>query len=258
MAYSYKVIIPVRLASTRLPEKPLLLIGDKPLIQHVYESAILSSADTVIIATDSPEVRKAAEAFGAVVHITSASHESGTERLIEVVEQGNEDNDAIIVNLQGDEFNMPPAYIDHVAGLLNSSQDIGMATLCEPITDPEHFKDPHFVKVTFDKELIALDFSRDPVPWPAAGPALPAGVYGYGHIGMYAYRTWFLKQYSRLPTCERERKERLEQLRVLEHGYKIRIGIVPHNPGLGIDTREDLETARKMWEQLAAESRVSQ
>lgn len=254
MAYSYKVIIPVRLASTRLPEKPLLLIGDKPLIQHVYESATMSSARTVIIATDSREIREVAEGFGAVVHMTSARHTSGTERLIEVVQQRGEDDEEIIVNLQGDEFNMPPGFIDRVAGLLNSHPETGMATLCEPITDPEHFNDPHFVKVTFNTDQIALNFSREPVPWPEAAPALPGGVFGYGHIGMYAYRVWFLKRYSGLERCEREVKERLEQLRVLEHGLNIRVGIVPHSPGLGIDTPADLEAARKMWDQFAAKA----
>lgn len=247
---SFKVIIPVRLASTRLPGKPLLFIGDKPLIQHVYESAARSSADSVIIATDSLEIRNAAESFGAVVQMTANTHESGTERLIEVVEQLHEADDGIIINLQGDEFNLPPLFINQLAGSLISRQDAGMATLCEPIISPEDFVNPNFVKVTFDKDQSALDFRREPIPWPMAAPALPKGVYGYGHIGMYAYRVWFIRQYSRLPHCEREKKERLEQLRVVEHGLKIHVEIVPESPAIGIDTPEDLELARKVYEQI--------
>ena len=258
MTHLFKVIIPVRLTATRLPKKPLLSIGDKPLIQHVYESAKKSSADSVIIATDSPEIRNVAESFGATVHMTAETHESGTERLIEVIEQRDEADDTIIVNLQGDEFNMPPAFIDKVAGTLNTHEDIGMATLCEPITDLEAFNDPHFVKVTFNKDRIALDFRREPPVWPVDSPALPKGVYGYGHIGMYAYRTWFIRQYARLPHCEREKNEHLEQLRVLEHGFKIYVEVVPENPGIGIDTSRDLELARKYYEQLtAAQANIS-
>lgn len=250
MVHSFKVIIPVRLESTRLPRKALLTIGDKTLLQHVYESAKGSSATSVLIATDSPEIREVAESFGAEVCMTANTHQSGTERLFEVMDKLNEDDDMIIVNLQGDEFNMPPLFIDRVAATLDKNKDIGMATLCEPIVHVEDLANPHFVKVIFDKEYNAQDFRREPVSWPATAPALPVGVYGYGHIGIYAYRTWFIRKYSSLLPTKREKNERLEQLRVLENGFRIHVEVVPDNPSIGVDAPEDMELARTCYDKL--------
>ncbi len=185
----YKVIIPARYASTRLPGKPLIEIGGKPLIQHAYDSAEQSAADSVIIATDFAEIRDRAEAFGALVHMTSDQHQSGTERLIEVVMKLQEPDDSIVVNLQGDEFQMPPEIIDQVAQSLAMHHDVEMATLCEPITDIMDFQNPNIVKVVFDRNHFALDFSRKPIQWYGNGPTPDAGIYGYRHIGIYAYRT---------------------------------------------------------------------
>jgi 3-deoxy-D-manno-octulosonate cytidylyltransferase len=155
---SFKVIIPARFASTRLPRKPLLDIGGKPLLQHVCETAEQSAAAAVIIATDTAEIRKMAENLGAHVEMTADTHQSGTERLIEVIEKLKEPDDTIIVNLQGDEFNMPPALVDQVAMALIDHPQADMATLCEPITEENDFNNPNIVKVLFDHNHIALDF----------------------------------------------------------------------------------------------------
>jgi 3-deoxy-manno-octulosonate cytidylyltransferase (CMP-KDO synthetase) len=241
---NFKVIIPARYASTRLPGKPLLDVGGKPLLQNVFESAELSGAAAVTIATDADNIRRAAERFGARVCMTSAAHQSGTERLIEVITALREPDESIIVNLQGDEFNMPPALINQVAQALADHPEADMATLCEPIREAEDFRNPNVVKVIFDREHFAQDFSRAPLVWSDDGPVLAAGVYGYRHIGIYAYRAGFLRRYGRLPPAAREVKERLEQLRALEHGCRIYIAVAGEQPGIGIDTPEDLARAR--------------
>ena len=245
---TFKVIIPARYASTRLPGKPLLEIGQKPLLQHVYESAEQSAAASVIIATDNAEIHNRAVSFGAPVYMTADTHKSGTERLIEVVMKLKEPDNCIIINLQGDEFQMPPEIIDQVAESLMRHPEAEMATLCEPITDVADYRNPNIVKVIYDRNHIALDFSREPVQWYGNGPTPGAGVYGYRHIGIYAYRAGFLKHYKELEPCKREKSERLEQLRVLEHGYRIFVDIAKKPPGIGIDTAEDLERARQLVE----------
>ena len=242
----YKIIIPARYASTRLPVKPLIEIGGKPLLQHVYESAARSRATSVIIATDAENIRAVSSEFCMQVYMTSDTHQSGTERLIEVVMNLKEPDDSIIVNLQGDEFQIPPEIIDQVAELLMRHPDAEMATLCEPITDIADYQNHNIVKVVFDHNHFALDFSREPIQWYGNGPIPDAGIYGYRHIGIYAYRAGFLKHYQKLEPCERERRERLEQLRVLEHGHHIYVDIAKKHPGIGIDTPEDLERARKV------------
>ena len=246
MTGTFKVIIPARLASTRLSGKPLLDIGGKPLLQHVYAAARMSAASDVIIATDSEEIFRRAASFGAHVQMTAATHQSGTERLIEVIETLKEPDDTVIVNLQGDEFNMPPALVDQVAMALIDHPQSSMATLCEPITEEHDFNNPHIVKVIFDHKHNALDFTRRPIVWFGDGPAPGRGIYGYRHIGIYAYRAEFLRRYAAMERCAREINERLEQLRVLDHGYRIYVAIACAKPGLGIDTPEDLEKARNI------------
>jgi 3-deoxy-manno-octulosonate cytidylyltransferase (CMP-KDO synthetase) len=240
----FKVIIPARLASTRLPKKPMLDIAGKPLLQHVYEAARKSAASAVIIATDSEDICQCAKSFGARVYMTSPSHQSGTERLIEVIEKLEEPDDTIVVNLQGDEFNTPPALIDQVAKALFDHPRADMATLCEPVSAENDFNNSNVVKVVFDRTHIALDFTRQPVAWFGDGPAPGPDIYGYRHIGIYAYRAGFLRKYGGLERCPREINERLEQLRVLENGYRIYVAIACARAGLGIDTPEDLEKAR--------------
>jgi len=245
---AFKVIIPARYASTRFPGKVLAEIGGKSLLEHVYNTADQSAAESVIIATDSAEICRKAENFCSQVQITADTHASGTERLIEVVERLNEPDDSIIVNLQGDEFNMPPALVDQVAAALDGCDGAEMATLCTPITEVVDFANPNVVKVIFDRDHFALDFRRDPVRWYGNGPAPAPGILGYRHIGIYAYRAGFLKGYKTLSPGKREQQERLEQLRMLEHGRRIHVAIAADRPGIGIDTPEDLARARSRWE----------
>jgi len=239
----YKVIIPARYAATRLPGKVLEDIAGKPLLQHVYETARDSRAESVIIATDDDRINECAGNFGAKVIMTSAEHTSGTERLAEVVETTGEPDDSIIVNLQGDEIGMPGELLDQVAGLLAGDGDRKMATLCEVLDDESAFHDPNIVKVVFDRNGVALYFSRAPIPWPRT-PGLHEC---YRHIGLYAYRAGFLKEFRRLQKPRLEITESLEQLRALYHGEKIYIDIARVKPGHGIDTPADLARARKLY-----------
>jgi 3-deoxy-manno-octulosonate cytidylyltransferase (CMP-KDO synthetase) len=238
---SYKVIIPARYASTRLPGKPLLDIAGRPLLQHVYESARRSSADAVIIATDDDRIRMAAQAFGAEVCMTAAEHASGSERLAEAVSLYGDPDDTVIVNLQGDEFGMPPALLDQVANLLLASPDAALATLCESLQDEADFQNPNVVKVVFDRAGYALYFSRAAIPWRDSDSKADTG---FRHLGLYAYRAGFLKQYVNLSASTLEQQERLEQLRALDHGFRIRIAVACDQSGVGIDTPEDLQKAR--------------
>lgn len=174
--------------------------------------------------------------------MTSLGHVSGTERLAEVINKNAEPDDAVIVNLQGDEYGMPPALLDQVANLLVDSGSTHMATLCEPLTDNTDYNNPHVVKVILDRTGHALYFSRAAIPWHESG--MPADIC-YRHIGLYAYHAGFLRQYVNLPASALEQQERLEQLRALDHGFRIRIAIASDQPGIGIDTPEDMEQARK-------------
>lgn len=241
MNFRYKIVIPSRYASTRLPGKPLLDIAGRPLIQHVYEAAMSSRAEQVIIATDDDRIQTVARSFGAEVIMTSRDHNSGTDRLAEVVAMLDEPDDSIIVNLQGDEFGMPPGLIDQVASALYANPERSMASLCEPITDREDYENPNVVKVVMDGHNAALYFSRSPIPWLKQG-WVPGCA--YRHIGLYAYRCGFLRRFSATPVCPLEQSESLEQLRVLFRGEKIHIEIACDQTGIGIDTPEDLEKAR--------------
>lgn len=242
---AFTIIIPARYASTRLHGKPLLDINGKCLLQHVYESACASAAISIIIATDDPRIEEAATAFGARVCMTSNDHASGTERLAEVVEQMQLTDDSIIVNLQGDEFDMPVALLDQVAELLESSPSAGIATLCEPIQSAAEFIKSNVVKVVRSQTGRALYFSRAPIPWHDADRTAP-GILGYRHIGLYAYRAGFLRRYRQMPVSYLEVSERLEQLRALDQDIEIVVEIAKAKPGLGIDTPDDLERARQM------------
>lgn len=238
---AFSIIIPARYASIRLPGKPLLDINGRCLLQHVYDSAVASSAGSVVIATDDDRIRMAAEGFGATVCMTSSGHRSGSERLAEVVEQLQIPDDTIIVNLQGDEFAMPAALLDQVAELLESAPNAAIATLCEPIQSAEDYHNPNIVKVVSDRQGRALYFSRSPIPWHDSEPAGACR-----HIGLYAYRSGFLRRYVQMSVSPLEEAERLEQLRALDQGAEIRVGIAVEKPGLGIDTEADLERARSL------------
>jgi 3-deoxy-manno-octulosonate cytidylyltransferase (CMP-KDO synthetase) len=216
------------------------------MIQHVYECARRSEAEQVVIATDDERIRQAAEAFGARVCMTAASHRSGTERLAEAVTQLGLAADDIVVNLQGDEPLMPSACLDQVARALAAHPAASMATLCTPLQDPEEFFDPHIVKVVRDVNDMALYFSRAPVPWQRdefdrSRTVLPQdGTPFLRHIGLYAYRAGYITRYLALPHSPLEMAESLEQLRVLWHGDGIVVPEAEAVPGPGVDTEADL------------------
>lgn len=243
MTASFIVIIPARLGSTRLPGKMLLEIAGKPLLQHVHLAARRSHAKKVIIATDDRRIADCAAAFGAECIMTSNVHMSGTERLAEAIDKLAVADDAIIVNLQGDEIGMPSALIDQVAGLLADHPAEQMATLCEAITDRNQIEDPNVVKVVSDRNNAALYFSRAPIPWHRSGT--PQNY--FRHIGLYAYRAGFLREFTRMPACAIERVESLEQLRALYHGATILVAEACVASGIGIDTEADLQRARELF-----------
>lgn len=247
----FVVVIPARYASSRLQGKPLMEIAGQPMIQWTWQQAQQSGASRVVIATESTEVQQACEAFGAEVCMTSENHQSGTERIAEVVEKLGLADDEIIVNVQGDEPMLPPALIVQVADGLSTHPDTQMATLCEPIEDVETVFDPHAVKVIRNQHNYALNFTRAPMPWSrdTFSPDeafLPANWSYKRHIGLYAYRAGFVKRYVAWPECALEQVERLEQLRVLWHGEHILVLDALCDAGIGVDTQKDLEAVRSV------------
>lgn len=242
---SFKVVIPARYASSRLPGKPLLKIAGKPMIQHVYERAAASGAEQVIIATDDDRVAEIAKSFAAEVCITSPDHNSGTERIAEVVRSYGWHEETIVVNLQGDEPRMPASLLVQVSTDMDAHPDASVTTLAARIDNRPTLFDPNVVKVVTDMAGYALYFSRAPVPWHREGflremDKLPEGVVFYRHIGIYAYRAGFLQQYVDWPHSPLERVESLEQLRVLWHGHKIHVSEAQEQPGHGVDTAQDV------------------
>lgn len=242
--FRFKVVIPARLGSTRLPGKVLKPVHGRPLLQFVWDAARNSGAEQVVIATDSLEVQKACERFGAEVMLTSATHASGTDRVNEVAQSCRWPPQTVVVNLQGDEPLMPPVLIRQVAELLADNAEADIATLCYPLHKLEEWVDPNVVKVTRSVQGQALYFSRAPIPWKRDGatpgtPVLPVGL-AYRHIGLYAYRVATLVRFSALPPADLETTEALEQLRALAHGLAIRVGVAQKPPPRGVDTEEDL------------------
>jgi 3-deoxy-manno-octulosonate cytidylyltransferase (CMP-KDO synthetase) len=247
---SFKIIIPARYASTRLPGKPLLDIAGKPMIQHVYERAKESLASEVIIATDDVRIEQAAKAFGADVCMTRPDHISGTDRLAEVARHRSFADDDIVINVQGDEPCLPASLINQVAEDLAQHSDADIATLYAKITEEKQVFDPNTVKVVMDSKGYALYFSRAPIPWMRdhfdKESPLPPILPHYRHIGLYGYRASFLKHYAELSPCILEQEESLEQLRALFHGKKIHLTAAQINPGHGIDTEQDLIAVRQL------------
>ncbi|BBP01283.1 3-deoxy-manno-octulosonate cytidylyltransferase [Sulfuriferula nivalis] len=247
----YTVIIPARHASTRLPAKPLADIHGKPMIVRVAERAALSQAQQVWVAADDERIMHALDEHGITGILTAPHHASGTDRLAEAVMQLGLDDDAIVVNVQGDEPLIAPELIHSVAADLAAHPESVMATVCHAIDDTASMINPNIVKVVLDKDGHALYFSRAPIPYPrdafAAGAALPADLPVYRHIGLYAYRVGFLKHYANLSPAPIEQFESLEQLRVLWHGYKISVSISPHPAAPGVDTAEDLTRVRELF-----------
>lgn len=246
---SFTVIIPARYESSRLPGKPLADIGGKPMIQHVYERSLRSGAERVIVATDDTRVERAVQAFGGEVCMTSAQHESGTERLAEVVEQMNIDPQHIVVNVQGDEPLIPTSIIAQVAGNLEDST-APMATLGVQIENEAEIFNPNAVKVVTDEQGYALYFSRATIPWDrdayALEPKKKSSSPLLRHIGIYAYRAGFIKTYVEWAPSALEKIECLEQLRVLWYGEKIHVAVAQEAPPAGVDTPEDLEQVRRL------------
>ena len=238
---AFKVVIPARYASTRLPGKPLLILAGKPMLQYVYEQSLESGAADVTIATDDERIVQAAEGFGATVCMTATTHTSGTERLAEVATTLGWNDDDIVVNVQGDEPLIPAALIHQVAEGLARHDTAPVATLAYPIHSSEEETDAHIVKVVLDKQGYALYFSRAPIPYHRDVATIGALGEALRHIGLYAYRAGFLKHYADLEPSPLESVEKLEQLRVLWHGMKIHVGIAAEIPGHGVDTQEDLQ-----------------
>ncbi len=251
----YRVIIPARYASSRLPGKPLQDIAGKPMIQRVYEQASLSQATEVIIATDDSRIESAAREFGANVVMTREDHESGTDRLQEVVSKLQLDDDAIVVNVQGDEPLIPPQVIDQVAENLAGSS-AGISTLSEPIDTVATVFDPNAVKVVADANGYALYFSRAPIPFSrdsydagSQSGSLPEQLSVQRHIGIYGYRVSLLHDFVRWGACALEKTECLEQLRAMWHGVRIHVEQASVTPPAGVDTPADLERVRALFSQ---------
>lgn len=240
---SFSVIIPARYASSRLSTKLLQDIHGKPLIQHTYENSLKSGAKSVIIATDDIRIVEAANNFGATTCMTSKAHTSGTARIAEVLEILSIDDKQIIVNVQGDEPMLDAQIIKQVAQNLADSK-MQMATLCENVTDKAQYLDPNCVKVVFDKFGKALYFSRSPIPAFRDEVVFDPSLC-FKHIGIYAYRSSFIKQYLTLPSSDYEQVEKLEQLTVLNEGFDIHVGKACVPIGFSVDTQADLETVRK-------------
>jgi len=242
---AFKVVIPARYASTRLPGKPLLDIAGKPMIAHVCERAIQAQAEQVVVATDDNRIFDTVSALGIQAVMTDPDHQSGTERIAEVARKLAWQSGDIVVNLQGDEPLIPPEYIRDAAYALAAQQLAGIATLAARIDDAEEIFNPNAVKVVLDKNGYALYFSRAPIPWDRSSfpehHAIDDGKMPHlRHIGLYAYSVGFLQSYCEWPASSLESVESLEQLRILWHGEKILVKVVDKTPEAGVDTEEDL------------------
>jgi 3-deoxy-manno-octulosonate cytidylyltransferase (CMP-KDO synthetase) len=252
---NFTVIIPARLDSTRLPGKALADLGGKPMVVRVVEQAQRSAANKIYIATDNESIMAAAAAEAITAILTQTTHASGTERLSEAVDHIGLEDDALIVNVQGDEPFIDPALITALASHLHAHPHLPVVTACHLIKEAAKAFDPNVVKVVLDKNQHALYFSRAPIPYVRGMfdhppiPHLPATLPIYQHIGIYAYRAGFLRKYRSLSASSLEQFENLEQLRMLWHGFTIGVVLSPTAPAPGIDTPDDLHQARQHWQQ---------
>ena len=262
---SFTVLIPARLASTRLPNKPLADLGGAPMVVRVAQRARLSGATLahpvrVVVAADSPEITRACQAHGVDAVLTRADHPSGSDRLAEACEQLGLAGDDIVVNVQGDEPLIEPALIDAVAGLLRQRPEASMSTAAHAIDSLADYLNPNVVKVVLDARDLALYFSRAPIPhsrdqsgqawWqgrPAAGAVALPGLQPLRHIGIYGYRAGFLRLFPTLAQAPMEMTEALEQLRAMWHGHRIAVHVTGHAPGPGVDTPDDLARVQKLF-----------
>jgi 3-deoxy-manno-octulosonate cytidylyltransferase (CMP-KDO synthetase) len=246
----FTVIIPARLASTRLPNKPLADLGGKPMVVRVAERARASGAARIVVATDHPEILAACAAHGVEARMTRSDHPSGTDRIAEVALALGLADDEVVVNLQGDEPLIDPALLAACAARINA--EVPMATCAHPLGDVAEVFNPNVVKVVLDKAGRALYFSRATIPWhrdafAAARDTLPAGYAPLRHVGLYAYSNAFLQAYPGLEPAPLEQIEALEQLRVLWHGYPIAVHVTDSAPPAGVDTPEDLARVRLQY-----------
>jgi 3-deoxy-manno-octulosonate cytidylyltransferase (CMP-KDO synthetase) len=249
---SFIAIIPARAASTRLPDKPLLDIGGKPMVIRTAEQAALSQAQRVVVATDDPRIQAAVRQHGFEAILTRADHPTGTDRLSEVAQILSLSDETIVVNVQGDEPLIDPQHINAVAALLAQATDAAIATCATPIVHADTLFNPNAVKVVCTGQQRALYFSRAPIPWARNALAdgqrrLAPGLPALQHIGLYAYRVNFLKKFPTLPVGTLETFESLEQLRALENGYSIAVLTTDSHPAPGVDTQEDLARVRDIF-----------
>jgi 3-deoxy-manno-octulosonate cytidylyltransferase (CMP-KDO synthetase) len=246
----FTVLVPARLASTRLPRKPLADIAGLPMIVHVARRCAQSAAQSVVVAADAAETVAACQAHGVRAQLTRTDHATGSDRLAEACEQLGLDGRDIVVNVQGDEPLIDPALVDACAALLARQADCVMSTAAHPVGSVEDLRNPNVVKVVTDAASRALYFSRAPIPWWRDG--FGAGIHDLPspaplrHIGLYAYHAGFLRRFPALPQSPHERTESLEQLRVLWHGERIAVHVTDRAPGHGVDTPEDLERVRRL------------
>jgi 3-deoxy-manno-octulosonate cytidylyltransferase (CMP-KDO synthetase) len=248
---TFHVVIPARYAASRLPGKPLALIDGQPLIQRVWSRAMASGAASVVIATDDARILQVARDFGADGVMTQASHQSGTDRIAEVVRARGWADAEIVINVQGDEPTIDPALIADLAGALRAQSGVDIATAVAPVVSLSEFLDPNCVKAVRAADGRALYFSRAPVPWPreAVVDGQPTRYEGaWRHIGIYGYRVRSLLQFSAWEPSQLELQEKLEQLRALEHGMRIHLVALAVSPPAGVDTPADLERVRALFE----------
>ena len=247
----FSVLIPARLASTRLPGKPLADIGGLPMVVRVAQRAAEAGADQVVVAGDDQRIVQACAAHGVRALLTRSDHASGSDRLAEACGLLGLDGEQVVVNVQGDEPLIDPRLIRACAELLQQRDDCVMSTAAHRIDTLRDYLDPNIVKVVLDARGLALYFSRAPIPWRRDGggvqPALPVDPPPLRHVGLYAYRAAFLRRFPGLPPAAIEGTEALEQLRVLWHGQRIAVHVSEHAPGTGVDTPEDLERVRALW-----------
>ena len=240
----FAVVIPARYGATRLPGKPLADICGRPMIQWVFEAAVVGGAADVIVATDDRRIAETCARFGARAEMTDSAHASGTDRVAEVARRLGWPGDRVVVNVQGDEPMMPPVLVRQVARLLDDDPEAGMATLATSIAGKDEWDDPNVVKVVVDRHSRALYFSRARIPWPRDG-STSAGL-AMRHVGLYAYRVRALRELTEAEPCELELQERLEQLRALWLGIPIRVARARLFPPRGVDTEEDLQAVRRI------------
>jgi 3-deoxy-manno-octulosonate cytidylyltransferase (CMP-KDO synthetase) len=248
---SFHIVIPARYASSRLPGKPLRTIAGKPMLAHVIESALQSDAEKIIVASDDQRIIELAASYPVQTCMTSVDHNSGTERIHEVIERFKLPDETIIVNMQGDEPLMPSACLNQVGHALAQHRDVEMATLSTPAESIEELFDWNVIKLVRDHADNALYFSRAPIPWDREAfmhkePTLASFANFHRHIGLYAYRAGFVKRYIEWGSCDLEQIESLEQLRVLYHGHKIKVVDAEQIPGPGVNTEEELQRAEQL------------